>query len=191
MRDKKINLTGRVVKKDDIEHVLAIIKQQMLYGSIDEASARQFVGIVMFGAFTGQRPYSTIKHSGLNSLGQHSSLTSLSLTLNLTGQDRDGALRAAASTACTHEGSSLSRQGWKRTGVYARELRKWLQNLRIPLARCSSHFVTSDLRKFAEQHGDVVGRNESNRAYILTHGVRGIEWTVIGIRCLSTSTVFK
>jgi hypothetical protein len=55
--------------------------------------------------------------------------------------------------------------------------RKWLQKHRIPLSRCSSHFVASDLRKFAEQHGDVVGWNESNRAYVLTHGVRGIEWS--------------
>jgi hypothetical protein len=55
--------------------------------------------------------------------------------------------------------------------------RKWLQRQRIPLARCNSHFITSDLRKFTEQHGDVVGWNESNRAYVLTHDVRGIEWS--------------
>jgi len=68
--------------------------------------------------------------------------------------------------------------------------RKWLQNRRIPLSRCNSHFVVSDLRKFAEQHGDVVGWNESNRAYILTHGVRGIEGVSIAIRCLSTFLMF-
>jgi hypothetical protein len=55
--------------------------------------------------------------------------------------------------------------------------RKWLQKFKIPLSRCRSHFVASDLRKFAKQHGDVVGWGESNRAYILTHGVRGIEWS--------------
>ncbi len=55
--------------------------------------------------------------------------------------------------------------------------RKWLQEQRIPLTRCNAHFVTSDLRKFAEQCGDVIGWNESNRAYILTHGVRGVEWS--------------
>jgi len=98
---------------------------------------------------------------------------------------------AAASTACTLEGLLCHGRGGSELVFMLESFRKWLQNLRIPLARCSSHFVTSDLRKFAEQHGDVVGRNESNRAYILTHGVRGIEWTVIGIRCLSTSTVFK
>jgi hypothetical protein len=30
--------------------------------------------------------------------------------------------------------------------------RKWLQKQKIPLIRCSSCFVASDLRKFAEQH---------------------------------------
>lgn len=55
--------------------------------------------------------------------------------------------------------------------------RKWLQKLKIPLTRCSSHFVASDLRKVAEQYGDVIEWNESNRAYVLTHGVRGVEWS--------------
>ncbi|MGZ4901859.1 MAG: hypothetical protein ACXV3U_04240 [Halobacteriota archaeon] len=32
-----------------------------------------------------------------------------------------------------------------------------------------------DLRKFAEQHGDVIGWKQSNRAYILTHGVSGVD----------------
>ncbi len=40
-----------------------------------------------------------------------------------------------------------------------------------------SSFILSHARKLAEQHGDVVGGNESNCAYILTHGVRGIEWS--------------
>jgi hypothetical protein len=54
--------------------------------------------------------------------------------------------------------------------------RKWLQKHKIPLARCNSHFVASDLRKFAEQHGDIIQWDQSNRAYIMTHGVSGIDW---------------
>ena len=53
-------MTARVVTKKDVDHVLTVIKEAMLQGSIDEEHARQFVGIVLFGAFTGQRPYSTI-----------------------------------------------------------------------------------------------------------------------------------
>ena len=50
VRKIKKKMTARVVTKDDIEHVLAVIKQQMLHGSIDEEHARQFAGVVLFGA---------------------------------------------------------------------------------------------------------------------------------------------
>ncbi len=47
---------------------------------------------------------------------------------------------------------------------------------------CSAHAVqrgvpASDLRKSSEQHGDIIGWDQSDRAYILTHGVSGVEWT--------------
>ena len=48
---------------------------------------------------------------------------------------------------------------------------------KIPLSRISSHFVLGDFRKFAEQYGDVIQWEQSNRAYILTNGVSGVEWT--------------
>jgi len=49
-----------------------------------------------------------------------------------------------------------------------------------------SHFVPSDLRKFAEQRGDLVGGNESNRAYILMHGVKGLSGVITAIRGLKS-----
>jgi hypothetical protein len=52
----------------------------------------------------------------------------------------------------------------------------WIKRQKIPLTRISSHFVLGDLRKFAEQYGDVIKWEQSNRAYILMHGVRGVEW---------------
>ncbi|MGZ4891588.1 MAG: hypothetical protein ACXV2B_04940 [Halobacteriota archaeon] len=45
------------------------------------------------------------------------------------------------------------------------------------VVRCASTFVPSDLRKFAEQHGDIISWDQSNRAYILTHGVSGVDWS--------------
>jgi len=50
VRKIKKKMTARVVTKDDIENALAVIKQQMLQGSIDEEHARQFAGVVLFGA---------------------------------------------------------------------------------------------------------------------------------------------
>ncbi len=30
--------------------------------------------------------------------------------------------------------------------------------------------------RFGEEHGDVIGWDQSNREYIITHGVSGIDW---------------
>lgn len=50
----------------------------------------------------------------------------------------------------------------------------WIKRQKIPMSRFNGHFVLGDLRKFAEQHGDVIGWDHSNRAYILIHGVSGM-----------------
>ncbi len=76
-------MTGRVVTKEDIEHVQAVIKEEMLSRWIDEEHDGQFMGIVLFGAFSGQRPYSTIaQFRGLNYSGKHGSLKSQLYMLN-------------------------------------------------------------------------------------------------------------
>jgi hypothetical protein len=52
----------------------------------------------------------------------------------------------------------------------------WVKRQQIPMSHFKGHFVLGDLRKFAEQHGDVIQWDQSNRAYIMTHGVSGIDW---------------
>ena len=44
------------------------------------------------------------------------------------------------------------------------------------MTRFQKHFALGDLRKFAEQYGDIIQWDQSNRAYIMTHGVSGIDW---------------
>jgi integrase len=178
VRKIKKKMTSRVVTKDDIEHVLGVIKQEKLHGSINEGHALQFMGLVLFGAFTGQRPYSTIKQLRVQQFREALQLEKPVVHVE-SAQDKIRMehyvpllpqLAEAMKILCDgREGSECM--------FILESFRKWMQKLKIPLARCNSHFVTSDLRKFAEQHGDVVGWNESNRAYILTHGVRGIEWS--------------
>jgi hypothetical protein len=52
----------------------------------------------------------------------------------------------------------------------------WMKRQKIPMSHFEGHFVLGDLRKFAEQHGDVIQWDQSNRAYVLTHGVSGVDW---------------
>ena len=39
------------------------------------------------------------------------------------------------------------------------------------------HFVSSDLRKFYEQMDDILQWDQSNKNYVLTHGISGVDWT--------------
>ena len=168
-----------MVTKDDIEHVLAVIKQQMLHGSIDEEHARQFAGVVLFGAFTGQRPYSTIKQLRVEQFREALQLEKPMVHVE-SAQDKirmEHYVPLHPQLAASDGALSVTGAADSELMLTLESFRKWSQKLRIPLTRCKGHFVTSDLRKFAEQHGDVIGWNESNRAYILTHGVRGVEWS--------------
>jgi hypothetical protein len=55
-------------------------------------------------------------------------------------------------------------------------LKQWIKRQKIPMSRFKGHFQLGDLRKFAEQHGDIIQWDQSNRAYILTHDVSGVSW---------------
>lgn len=150
----------------------------MLNGSIDEKRAQQFTSIVLFGAFTGQRPYSTIAQLRVGQLREALQLEKPVVRVE-SAQDKvrmEHYVPLHPQLAVAMENLCYGRDGSDCMFILE-SFRKWLQKRQIPLTRCSSHFVASDLRKFAEQQGDVIGWNESNRAYILTHGVRGIEWS--------------
>jgi hypothetical protein len=53
----------------------------------------------------------------------------------------------------------------------------WLRHSDVRLIHSSTRIINGDLKKFAEQYGDVIGWDQSNRAYILTHGVSGVDWS--------------
>ncbi|MGD0327132.1 MAG: hypothetical protein ABSB21_00650 [Halobacteriota archaeon] len=53
---------------------------------------------------------------------------------------------------------------------------RWLKQQKIQLLLCYAHFVPGDFRKLCEQQGDVLQWDQSNKNYILTHGVSGVDW---------------
>jgi integrase len=57
---------------------------------------------------------------------------------------------------------------------------KWLERQKIPLPRVKdpskAHLWLSDFRKFAEQFGDIIGWDATNRKYVLAHGMTGVDW---------------
>ncbi len=53
---------------------------------------------------------------------------------------------------------------------------RWLKQQRVPLVHGSNCWVPGDLRKFCEQMGDILQWDSSNKNYILTHGISGVDW---------------
>lgn len=53
------HVTSRIVTKEDIENVLCTIKIAFENGEVDKDHCLNYQALVLFGAFTGQRPQAT------------------------------------------------------------------------------------------------------------------------------------
>ncbi|MGZ4846795.1 MAG: hypothetical protein ACXVIL_09445 [Halobacteriota archaeon] len=165
------HVTHRIVTTDDIRNVITAIRN----ANLPERHRLNFEALVLFGAYTGQRPYATIRQ--LTAVQFHQALEITKPVLDVRAeQDKirmEHYVPLHPSVVEAVETCDPSRAGLQ----FAFEsFRRWTKEAAIPLTRCASTFVPSDLRKFAEQHGDVIGWDHSNRAYILTHCVSGVDW---------------
>jgi hypothetical protein len=64
-----------------------------------------------------------------------------------------------------------------------------VKRLQIPYLN-KGIFVLGDLRKFTEQYDNIVQWDQSNRAYIMTHGVMGSIEGTLSTRCRKMCKTF-
>jgi hypothetical protein len=55
-------------------------------------------------------------------------------------------------------------------------LQTWLKNHHILMEKTEGHLMLKDIRKFFEQKSDEIGFNDSNKNFIMSHGVSSINW---------------
>jgi integrase len=171
-------VTERIVTKEDVENVLAAIGQAHRSGGVDAYHCLNYKAMVLFGAFTGQRPLATIARLTVGQLREAVAMHKPVIDV-LPWQDKIR-MRHYCPLHPQFVEAMLPVLDGRRDDALAFEqlsFQQWLRYHEVPLIKSNVRFAMGDLRKFAEQHGDVVGWNESNRAYVLTHGVRGIEWS--------------
>jgi len=171
-------VTSRIIKKDDIENILSHIRKSEQDGSISHDRALRYAAFVVFRAYTGQRSLATISKLAV---GQFKDALKLEKPVLCVKSSQDKirmehyvplhprvveALRPLLDSR-TDDGAMFGYNSFN----------MWIKRQKIPLSRVASHFVLGDLRKFTEQCGDIIQWDQSNRAYILTHGVSGVEWT--------------
>ena len=170
-------VTERIVTKDDIERLLSAIERSYQNGEVDTYHHLNYAALVLFGAYTGQRPYATIKKLTAEqfraAIAQDSEKPVVHVRAEQDKIRMEHYVPLHPKVVEAVQSCEASRAGLQ----FAFEsFRRWTKETKIPLTRCAATFVPSDLRKFAEQHGDVIGWDPSNKAYVMTHGVSGVEW---------------
>ncbi len=171
-------VTGRIVTIDDIRNVLAYIKRAHEEGQISEHRYLYYTAFVIFGALTGQRSESTIAQVNV---GQFRDALQMDKPVLRVEPQQDkirlGHEVPLHPSVVKAVGPLLEgREDNEKAFEYISFL-QWTKRQKIPMSRFRGHFVLGDLRKFAEQYGDIIGWEQSNRAYVLTHGVSGVDWS--------------
>ena len=171
-------ITQRIITTEDIKDVLGAIEEG---GENREFTTRQhqnYTALVLFGAYTGQRPIATIRKL---TVGQFcAALQRDPPVLDvLPQQDKIRMQHYVPLHPCVIDAVMPLLGGRNRkddTRIFAHEyFDKWARRKKIPLLY-GGHFVCGDLRKFCEQMGDILQWDQSNKNYILTHGVSGVDW---------------
>jgi len=171
------HVTSRIVTKRDIEDILAAIEQAAEKEEIDECHRLNYRAIVLFGAFSGQRPLATLALLTVGqlkrTLGQHKPVLDIPPESDKIRMQHYCPLHPQVVDAA----APLLDDREDDEHIFEQlSFERWLRKRKILLSHCSKRFVMGDLRKFAEQHGDTIQWEQSNRAYILTHGVSGVDW---------------
>ncbi|MGA3198814.1 MAG: hypothetical protein ABSD89_05350 [Halobacteriota archaeon] len=157
--------------------MLAAIKQAAEREEIDKYHQINYRAMVLFGAFTGQRPLATVAR--LNAGMFKRALSHGKPVLDIPPKCDKIRMQHYCPLHPQVVGVIAPLLDGRDDDKFIFEqlsFQRWLRERKISLSQCDTRFVMGDLRKFAEQHGDTIQWEQSNRAYVLTHGVSGVDW---------------
>jgi integrase len=174
---KNGNVTSRVATKEDINNVFQHIVKSERDGEISPERSAQYSAFVLFGAYTGQRSEATIAKLTVGQFREAMAADKPVLQVD-SSQDKVRMSHYVPLHPRVVEALKPLLAGRKDDELMFTHssFLQWIKRQRIPMSRFRGHFQLGDLRKFAEQHGDVIQWDQSNRAYILTHDVSGVSW---------------
>jgi integrase len=171
-------VTNRIVTKQDIENILAHIKTAESEGRLNTYRSQQYAAFTLFAAYTGQRSNATISKLMVEQFREAVQLEKPVIRVKAS-QDKIRMEHYVPLHPQVVEALKLllDRRADDELMFGYNSFAMWVKREKIPLTHISGHFVLGDLRKFAEQYGDIIQWEQSNRAYILTHGVSGVQWS--------------
>jgi hypothetical protein len=171
------HVIGRIVTKQDVENLLFAIRRAFENGEIDNDHYLSYQAIVLFGAFTGQRLQATIARLSVgqfrNAVDQEKPVLDILPEQDKIRMQHYCSLHPQVVKAAM---PTLNDQTDDNPMFKQLSFERWLKQQELQLTYGRHHFVPGDLRKFCEQTGDILQWDQSNKNYILTHGVSGVDW---------------
>jgi integrase len=176
-------LTERIVTREDIETVFQRIAAKEERGA-DPSKIRNYRAFTLLASYTGLRP-STIQRL---TVGQfRTALNEEKPVLHVLAEQEKNRVEhyvplhpsvvSAISEVLAHD---FGENDDAKPFFMFHSFEKWLERQKIPLPRVrdprKAHLWLSDFRKFAEQFGDTIGWEATNRKYVLAHGMTGVDW---------------
>lgn len=179
-------VTGRVVSEKDVQNVVKFFIEKWKKGEISREKAISHVTLTLFGAYTGQRPY-THKRLRIDQFEEGLKLKSPTILVEAK-QDK---IRMEHYVPLhpdllpfIKELLKIRKKQGKENMFEYNSYEQMLKRAKVKLERGvlikdpkKRHFVVGDLRKFAEQMADKIKWDVSNKNYILTHAVSSIDWS--------------
>ncbi len=171
------HVTSRIMTKEDVENVLKAIERAHDGRRIDTNHYRNYKAIVLFGAFTGQRPLATIARVTVGEFKEAVKMKKPFVDI-LPEQDKIRMQHYCPLHPQVVEAILPVLDGRRDGETVFKQLsfQEWLKYTNIQLLHGGARIFNGDLRKFCEQHGDIIQWDQSNKNYIMTHGVSGVDW---------------
>jgi hypothetical protein len=173
----RMNVTSRIVTKEDIERVLGHIHSAERTGIISRSRAEQYTAFTVFGALTGQRSMATMAKL---TVGQFRETVRLEKPVLHVKSNQDKirmahyvplAPQVIAAIQPLLDGRQDEELMFKHGSFWM-----WIKRQKIPMSRFAGTFVLGDLRKWTAQYADISGWEQSNRAYVMTHDISSVSW---------------
>ncbi len=171
------SVTSRIVTREDINNVLQHIKKAERGAQISPEQYAQYSAFTLFGAYTGQRSEATIAKLTVGQFREALAADKLVLLVD-SSQDKIRMSHYVPLHPRVVEALKPLLVGRNDNELMFNHssFLQWVKRQKIQMSRFKGHFVLGDLRKFAEQYGDIIQWEQSNRSYILTHAVSGVDW---------------
>jgi integrase len=171
------HVTSRIVTKEDVENVLRALENAYDKGRIDESHYLNYNALTLFGAYTGQRPLATIARLSVGQFREAVNREKPFLNV-LPEQDKIRMQHYCPLHPQVVEAILPVLDGRRDSETVFEQLsfQEWLKHTNIRLLHGGARIVNGDLRKFCEQEGDILQWDQSNKNYILSHGVSGVDW---------------